>query len=573
MTDRPGSSRRLLAVIGATLAAALAAPALDAKIVHVIEFHNAASDRYHITSLAHEIALLDATAGKPGGWTRTGHSFRAHDRAVNGANPVCRYYFPEEHGDTHFLSASPVECALVRSHPAGFVHEAPDVMHLGLPHPVTGACGGDTVPVYRLWNGSGDSHHRYTADRALRNALAAQGWISEGYGPDPVAMCAEKDDVEPDPATASLPPPCKGPNPRVAFPNGPHGMYVWNPNAFMTSFLVKDVIGKDPTLCGASLVIPWSAVNPSKGVYDWSSITTAAQPYVSAGLTVNLLFSEASENPNSNTVTPAWVFAPVASGGAGAPSVTCGSNPRMPVYFDPAYEAAWTTFIAAAINQFSHANSALAPNVGYLRFATGGGAEALVPPGVNDGGVCQAAWAAAGWSYAAWNAHEARIITAMGSVPTDKQVMVSLGQAPGGPDIYDVSNQAAAVALSKNVGFSFENLGMGGIAAAGSAPAPCNPQASIAALHWCQAYTAHVGNVPFAMQPITATTNTSVVTMDIGVLLQYALDNRIQVFELYPEEWLSASSPDWPGFVPANQAKYRAALQNAAQTLGATNGK
>jgi hypothetical protein len=165
---------------------------------------------------------------------------------------------------------------------------------------------------------------------------------------------------------------------------------------------------------------------------------------------------------------------PVASGGAGAASVTCETYPQFPVYFDPAYESAWTTFIAAAITQFSFGNSPLAANVGYLRFATGGGAEALIPPGINDGGACQNAWATAGYTYAVWNAHEARIITAMGSVSTDKQIMVSLGQAPGGPNVYDVSNQAAAVALSKKVGYSFENLGMGNVATAGTTPAPCS---------------------------------------------------------------------------------------------------
>ena len=79
--------------------------------------------------------------------------------------------------------------------------------------------------------------------------------------------------------------------------------------------------------------------------------------------------------------------------------------------------------------------------------------------------------------------------------------------------------------------------------------------------------------MPLAQQPITATTNTSVATMDIGKLLQYALANRIQIFELYPEEWLQASSPTSPGFVPAKQAAYQAALQAAALVLGATNGR
>lgn len=61
--------------------------------------------------------------------------------------------------------------------------------------------------------------------------------------------------------------------------------------------------------------------------------------------------------------------------------------------------------------------------------------------------------------------------------------------------------------------------------------------------------------------------------MDIGKLLQYALPHSIQIFELYPEEWLSANSPPWPSFVPANQAQYQAALQAASQTLGATSGQ
>jgi hypothetical protein len=555
----------------ALVALALVSPQARAKVVHAIEFHHAVDNRYHVTSVEEEIAKLDD--GTIPGWQRTGHFLRAHDTAVNGTNPVCRFYLPAAHGNSHFLSASPAECARVRAAFPQFIHESRAVMHMALPNTTTGGCGATAEPVYRLWNHKPDTHHRYTSDVATRDALVSQGWVPEGYGPDAVSLCQQKDDTAPDPATASLPPPCKGPDSRVAFPDGPHGMYVWNPNAYMTGFLVKDVIGKDPTLCGASLVIPWSSVNPSSGVYDWTAVATAAQPYVSAGLTVNLLFQEASESATSNTVTPAWVLQPVASGGAGAASVTCETYPQFPVYFDPAYEAAWTAFIAAAIANFSHGNAPLSANVGYMRFATGGGAEALIPPGVNDGGACQTAWAAAGYTYDAWVAHELRIITAMGSVPTDKQVVASLGQAPNGPTIYDVTNQAAAAALAKNVGFSFENLGMGGVATAGTTPAPCNPQGTLAVLHWCQAYTNNVGKVPFAAQPITATTNIAVATMDIGVLLGYALVKNIQVLELYPEEWLSASATDWPGFVAANQAKYQAALKSAAQTLGATNGK
>jgi hypothetical protein len=148
----------------------------------------------------------------------------------------------------------------------------------------------------------------------------------------------------------------------------------------------------------------------------------------------------------------------------------------------------------------------------------------------------------------------------------------------GGASVYSVSNLGAAVAVPLKVGFSFENLGTSNVAKPTSTPAPCDPQATIVDLHWCQAYTTYVGQVPLAMQPITSTDNTATqqsygITMDISNLLQYALKNNIQIFELYPQEWLQADSPTWSGFVMANQAKYQAALQAASQTLGATNGK
>ena len=100
------------------------------------------------------------------------------------------------------------------------------------------------------------------------------------------------------------------------------------------------------------------------------------------------------------------------------------------------------------IDNISFGNSPIAKNVGYLRFATGGGAEALPPPGYNDGGPCQAAWTVAGYSYLGWNAHEARIISAMGCQDTDKQIMASLPYVSGGPDVYTVANTGAAVAAA-----------------------------------------------------------------------------------------------------------------------------
>ena len=57
-----------------------------------------------------------------------------------------------------------------------------------------GTCPAGTNPVYRVYNnGQGAApNHRYTTDLAVRNAMLAQAWIPEGYGPIGVIMCAPK---------------------------------------------------------------------------------------------------------------------------------------------------------------------------------------------------------------------------------------------------------------------------------------------------------------------------------------------------------------------------------------------
>ena len=44
--------------------------------------------------------------------------------------------------------------------------------------------------MYRLFSDRADANHRYTIDRALRDAMVAHGWLAEGDGPDTVLMCA-----------------------------------------------------------------------------------------------------------------------------------------------------------------------------------------------------------------------------------------------------------------------------------------------------------------------------------------------------------------------------------------------
>ena len=176
-----------------TAAAATAQPA-HAASGSAIEYYHAGLDHYFVSPLAADIAALDSQ--QLAGWVRTGQSFAVDLAAAAGLNPVCRFYIPPPHGDSHFLSASPAECAAVRAKVAsdpnfsGYIEETAAAFYVTQPDAATGACPVGYAPVYRLWNGRADSNHRLTADPQTKADMLERGYTAEGYGPDSVAMCA-----------------------------------------------------------------------------------------------------------------------------------------------------------------------------------------------------------------------------------------------------------------------------------------------------------------------------------------------------------------------------------------------
>ena len=151
--------------------------------VGVVEYYNAAQDRYFMTALAQEIEALDN--GVFAGWTRTGYSFAAYVSAAQGFAPVCRFYIPPGYGDSHFYSASPAECADVLGRYPFFAYESPNAFYIGLPDSASGSCAMGTAPVYRVWDHRSDANHRYTTSTSVVDEMRALGWIPEGYGPGP----------------------------------------------------------------------------------------------------------------------------------------------------------------------------------------------------------------------------------------------------------------------------------------------------------------------------------------------------------------------------------------------------
>ncbi len=171
-------------------------PALDEFKVNLaqpsrnaVEFYNATLDHYFVSALSGDIDALDS--GQLRGWARTGEVFRVFPSAREASSPVCRFYIPPANGDSHFYSASPVECTDVAARFPAFVQESTEVMDVFLPA-LNGTCIAGAQPVFRVWNARADTNHRYTTNPAIRDQMLARGYVPEGYGPDAVAMCVPR---------------------------------------------------------------------------------------------------------------------------------------------------------------------------------------------------------------------------------------------------------------------------------------------------------------------------------------------------------------------------------------------
>ena len=149
--------------------------------IDVVEFHNAGDGQYFISGDAREIALLDAGAIGPG-WSRTGVSFHAfaNEGAPADAFPVCRFFGTPGIGpNSHFYTAYPAECEIVRKNPNWMEEGATFRARL----PIDGACKEGDITVVRLWRAGESvtaSRHRYVVDTTMATAMQAAGWMLEG---------------------------------------------------------------------------------------------------------------------------------------------------------------------------------------------------------------------------------------------------------------------------------------------------------------------------------------------------------------------------------------------------------
>jgi len=185
-------------------------PGIEFTTIFVIEYYNAELDRYFISGSQPDIDALNS--GRISGWqtsqglygnyfyttsTPTGYGLPdPNGKFPVQSVPVCRYFIPP---GSHFFSASVDECSATGQQHPEFLLETPAAFYAVLPDLATGECPRDIgygptfvtfIPVYRLWNHRPDTNHRFTISTLVRAEMIAKGWISEGYGPMGVVMCA-----------------------------------------------------------------------------------------------------------------------------------------------------------------------------------------------------------------------------------------------------------------------------------------------------------------------------------------------------------------------------------------------
>jgi uncharacterized protein (DUF1800 family) len=192
---RPNYWLRAIAVVCLTFGVALMASAATSTAV---EFYHPTLKHYFVAAHPAEVAIVDGGGAGPG-WARTGQTFEVwltQADAPPGASPVCRFYgTPGKGPNSHFFTAEPAECELVKQDP-GWFYEGIAFYAMRVS---SGACGGGVRPLYRNFNNrasANDSNHRYSATLATFQDMADQGWPAEG-----AALCvpgmstAQKSDI------------------------------------------------------------------------------------------------------------------------------------------------------------------------------------------------------------------------------------------------------------------------------------------------------------------------------------------------------------------------------------------
>jgi len=327
---------------------------------------------------------------------------------------------------------------------------------------------------------------------------------------------------------------------------------------------VRQYLLPNPDVCGANFTVDWATVDHGPGAaprYDWSAIAAQIAPWEQAGKVVNLVFVGAAEGAGPQTATPSYVMKQVTT-------IDCGPSGRpTPVFWQPGYEKNWEAFIAAAVSHFTPDR-----HVGYLRFGLGLGAEDFVTGEASK--ACTDQWDKAGLQ-TDWAPYNQRLIAFEGSLHSSVQLMIAINPNQGKATLAMVNTKQA---VAEGIGFGNQGLAADDVTAINNRT-PC-PNAD-----WCNLFSMYSGKVPLEEQTLAASDpapNVSAAadlkigpnsprTGPLPALLQVALREHTQIFELYVQDLLMAFDPAWPGYSEYHRA-YAEALASTASIVGTFEG-
>jgi len=324
----------------------------------------------------------------------------------------------------------------------------------------------------------------------------------------------------------------------VAVPDAPHGLFViLFPGARLNE--TARVLLHNPAVCGANIYVVWKEVDRGPEAsprYDWSGIERQMAPWIAAKKRVNFVIW-ATTYQKGASATPDYVFAK-------APSVTCPAFGHVPVFWNAEFMQNYQAFMSATVEKFG-AN----PAVGYIRFGLGAGGEVFP--------ACMHFME--GFSDSVWKKYIFEMLDYEKSLNSPKQLAVGLNAYGNPPNL----NFAAAVAeRAVQDGIAIGNQGLTASDARNDAAGkPCMAD-------WCRIFRQMQGKVPLILQ--TGHPSEPERTGEIGSLLDmlpFAVEQKVQIFELYPQDWLLAYDPHAPGYAQHHQ-EYQQVIEDAARVLG-----
>lgn len=353
------------------------------------------------------------------------------------------------------------------------------------------------------------------------------------------------------------------PDPRVADPAAPHGLYVLSGALPLSRSTLGPSIQKylvhNPDVCGGSVFVNWGQVDngpSSHPRYNWERVDELITPWAQAHKTVSIQLGGTGYEAAVLAGVPSWLQPQLQT-------VICGSQ-TAPIYWQSTYKSNWQSFVAAFVQHYENN-----PSVAYIHVGLGTGAQTIVL-GVRNAPACLSKWDAAGYE-GQWPAYVSEMISFVASLHASVQLNVSFNDYAN----YPAADRIAAADAAAGLGFGFSGLQSSDVSAQ-AAHQVCGQTGA----NWCALYDQYAGKMPLFVQTLQASypgPGVSGVTPQIQrqmeatgplpPLLSMALALNTQIFELYAQDWLLAFDPSYPGYDRYHVATAQA-LGSAAQVVG-----